>query len=1335
MYYRVVGELQLNERNSKEVTLEIRPVAAPFRDTKLRLTSEKGLLSIEPSEFVFTYDNHEAMQRFVIKAKDNGYINSHSQDVVILHPMISEDKGYDAWDLDDVTITIIDDEELAWSVTPVNGGNLAENATTGAVSASITIDAELEDGVEYNLTFEDNAKNSYFNKMRYSLSPTNGFVPITADSTLSFNNKNQTRILYFLPVDNNIDEAEDNITYDIRARIGGQEARSLGSISVENNDVSGVTLTADTLTAGTCTGEISEESGDCTFNVSLSLQPENDVTVSVETTSDSRITLRTNTLTFNTGNWSDPQPVTLAIEDDFIAQTEDMAEAGDKNKKTITITANADSSESDLASVSTLDFTLINNDTAGIEIVKDDSTNPNTCIGGVSEDVAAGNCIFYVKLTSQPENDLTVAFQSTEDNRITNPLGVMFTAGDASNASNWSTPQRVTLAIADDEIAQSEETRIITITARTDGFTTDMFDFMLTSEDVADILFTDNTCTGEVLENVEAGNCTFNIKLASQPITDVTVSFTEIADSRVTAPTKTFTFTAGDWSDPQPVTLAIADDDIAQPQMDTPITVVATATGGYEGSSSFDFTLTNEDEANIKIVEATNNCKGTRSETERDCVFYVKLTSQPETPLTVAFNVTPDDSRITAPTKTFTFTAGDNSDWNTPQKVTLAIEDDDIAQISNPEIIIEATATGFTPASIRFTLTNEDTTGINLSQGTCLNSSNISESATEIVSCTFTVSLDSEPRGNVTVSFAEITDSRIDAPDPITFTAGDDSNWREETVILTIRNDEIAQTGDDLITIMATTSATGGYSQHSASFDFTLTNDDVLGINLASAGTKPCTGEISEEGGNCTFTVSLTYQPEDEVTVSFTTTTSDTRIKVPRAITFTAGDESNWRGETAELTIEGDTIAQNGNAGISIIASATGATSSNPLAFTLTNNDVLGITLATTTCTGSRSEADGNCTFTVSLTYQPEDIVTVSFTTTPTPTDSRITVPRAITFTAGNESNWRGQPVTLAIEDDSIIQTGDAPIITITASGTGGAGSAVLSFTLTNEDADTDGDGILDANDNCPNLANANQAADADCDGVGDNVDVDDDNDGLIEVSSLTMLHNMRNDLAGTSYDSTKDTCKGTLPTDIDTLNLDTDVKCADARLEWSWNSDYSGGTCYGELLTSLDEITNSLMCEAYGLYWDDVAGSTAGASRSRTSNCSIDSDGDGTFLCGYELTQNLDFDTNGDGTTFSGTCNVIMTDNSPRTDYSGCLLDADDNHDTYFPVASNGTGGWLPIGTSSSNSFTGIFDGNGHTISNMSVKIISVTSNVNAGLFSFTADGARIRNIGMLGG
>ncbi|HYP39114.1 MAG TPA: thrombospondin type 3 repeat-containing protein [Chloroflexia bacterium] len=74
-----------------------------------------------------------------------------------------------------------------------------------------------------------------------------------------------------------------------------------------------------------------------------------------------------------------------------------------------------------------------------------------------------------------------------------------------------------------------------------------------------------------------------------------------------------------------------------------------------------------------------------------------------------------------------------------------------------------------------------------------------------------------------------------------------------------------------------------------------------------------------------------------------------------------------------------------------------------------------------------------------------------------------------------------------------------------------------------NFEPDSDGDGVADIADNCPTVANADQA-DADNDGIGNACDSDDDNDGVADGSDNCPL-NANSDQADTDNDGLGDAC------------------------------------------------------------------------------------------------------------------------------------------------------------------------------------------------------------------
>ena len=125
-----------------------------------------------------------------------------------------------------------------------------------------------------------------------------------------------------------------------------------------------------------------------------------------------------------------------------------------------------------------------------------------------------------------------------------------------------------------------------------------------------------------------------------------------------------------------------------------------------------------------------------------------------------------------------------------------------------------------------------------------------------------------------------------------------------------------------------------------------------------------------------------------------------------------------------------------------------------------------------------------------------------------------------------------------------------------------------------------------------------------------------------------------------------------------------------------------------------------------------DLAGSSYKATASATAFSSGCPSVGGTPTCsGYELAADIDFDLDGDGSTWSG---------GPGT----YALDAGDSASHF----STGGVGWTPVGPGSSAPFTGTFEGNGHTISNLATIAGGV-----AGLFGALSSAAEVRNLGLV--
>jgi hypothetical protein len=267
------------------------------------------------------------------------------------------------------------------------------------------------------------------------------------------------------------------------------------------------------------------EGGNATFTVALRVQPAATTTITVaRTDGDASITVSSGaTLTFTTANWSTPQTVTLTAAQD-----------GDVVKGTASITVTA----AGLGS-RTLCAIEADDDTLGI------------ALGTTAVSVREGStATVAVSLTAQPLANATVTIQRGGDADLT----ISGTTTLTFTAANWQTPQLFTIAAAQDADTINGSGSF------------NLYAYGMSNRTLL-VGEMDDDAVGLVINTAalsvpEGSTATCTVALSAQPAAATTVTVARTAgDANITiSGGTTLTFTTTNWSTPQAVTLAAAQD-------------------------------------------------------------------------------------------------------------------------------------------------------------------------------------------------------------------------------------------------------------------------------------------------------------------------------------------------------------------------------------------------------------------------------------------------------------------------------------------------------------------------------------------------------------------------------------------------------------------------------------------------------------------------------------------------------------------------------------------------------------------------------------------------------
>jgi sugar lactone lactonase YvrE len=358
---------------------------------------------------------------------------------------------------------------------------------------------------------------------------------------------------------------------------------------------------------------------------------------------------------------------------------------------------------------------------------------------------------YTVKLNSKPTS--LVEIYPTDASPSPDQLVTLSPSTLTFTDTTWSTPQTVTVTAIHDFLQNTTNPRSTKILHDA----TFSLDSMYGNINIASVSATvhDSDVGGLLIFKAGGGNIsvaeggatdTYSLQLTSIPTSTVTATITSV-DGLATTESSVYTFTPANWNTPQTATVSAVDNSIEDGTHYGVLAHTLTSTDpNFNGKVIYaTATIADNDTAGITITlpnGAINIAEAGPSDT-----YYVKLSSQPTSPVTLVFGA---QNQATASPSNLVFTS---SNWSDNQTVSItAIQDFIIegpmtATVSYTGVSTDPKYNGKT-ASFVANVADDDS----LSPGIAVNETNGGTSVTQdITTDTYTLALTSKPSANVKI--------------------------------------------------------------------------------------------------------------------------------------------------------------------------------------------------------------------------------------------------------------------------------------------------------------------------------------------------------------------------------------------------------------------------------------------------------------------------------------------------------------------------------------------------------------------------------------------------------
>ena len=834
-------------------------------------------------------------------------------------------------------------------------------------------------------------------------------------SQVIFENGEREKSFDFLATEDMLDDDEEAVALAFGSSLPDSVTRGATDqtmVNIKDNDGVGVRVSPTRLTI--------DEGEDDTYTVVLNSQPTAEVTVTVGTPTDPDVSVDETTLTFTTSTWDDAQTVTVSTDQD-----EDYLD------DTATISHSVTSTDAD--------YNGIRVRSLSVKVVDDEDVPVTVNFASATYSVNEGGRVtIRVTLDKDPERQVVLPITKTEQ-------------GDASSADYSGVPETVTFASGQtaktftffgtqDNIDDDGESVLL-------GFDTSLLDRVSDgTTDEATVSINDDDGVGvtvapTTLTISEGRSKEYTVVLNSQPTANVTITISTSGSSDVSAEETTLTFTDSNWDDRQTVTVTAAQDDDDHLDESATVTHAATSTDSdYNGISvsSVDVDVTDDEDVPVTVTFE----QATYLVDEGDQVTVeVTLSEDPERRVVIPINRVEQDgatsSDYSGVPRNVIFASG-----QTERSFTFTARQDTVDDDG------ESVKLGFgtLPNAVTEGTNNEATIDINDDDNPFVkvNFGKAAYSVAEGSTVTVTVTLSADPERQVEIPITATdrggvssTDDYSGVPEDVTFVSGD----TEETFTFTAAQDMLDDDGESVRLSFGSdmpSRISGGTISRTT---ISINDDDGAGVTITPNALT------IDEGFTDTYTVVLTSEPTDDVTITITApsgsdlsansaantqtlTFTDSTWNQEQTVTVTAGQDNDHLDDTGTIThsvTSTDTDYNNFGAG--------------SVEVTTTDDEDVPVTVNFKEADYAVAEG-GTVTIKVTLSEDPERQVIIPITTTEqddASSDDYSPVPGTVAFESGDtEQTFTFTATQDTVDDDgeSVLLGFDSPLPNAVTAGT-----------------------------------------------------------------------------------------------------------------------------------------------------------------------------------------------------------------------------------------------------------------------------------------------------------